>query len=172
MANFDNNLYCDFNTAATNAVAGKDVLLAVFNTAGDKLLAVSGQQGLTINRSTDSIEVTTKDNAGGWKGKISGMKEWSIENEGLYVPDDETHKLLGKAFNTGEPVCVKVINGKTKKGMFGGLAIVSEYSMEAPFDDAMTYTISLEGSGELVDISDLEGATALPEGMEETTPSA
>jgi len=167
---FDNNVYCDFSANAAKALAGKDILLAIFNSTGEQLLAVSGQQGLTINRSADAIEVTSKDTKGGWKAKIAGMKEWSIENDGLYVPSDETHKELGKVFDEGGMVCLKVINAKDKKGMFGGLAVVSEYSMEAPFDDAMTYSISLEGNGALVDLTalsseDSANTTTMPEGM-------
>lgn len=151
---YENNLYCDFSGSATKAVAGKDILLAVFNSTGDKLLAVAGQQGLTINRSKDSIEVTSKDTKGGWKAKIGGMKEWSIDNDGLYVASDESHKALTKAFNDDEFVCLKVVNQKTKESMFGGIAIVSDYPIEAPFDDAVTYSISLEGNGALADLSD------------------
>ncbi|MBV1817340.1 phage major tail protein, TP901-1 family [Bacteroidales bacterium MSK.15.36] len=154
MANFEDKLYCNFDASATKALAGKDILLAVFNADGSKLLAVSGQQGLTINRTADSIEVSSKDTKGGWKSKIVGMKEWSIDNDGLYVPSDETHKLLGKAFEESKPVCIKVINAREKEGMFGGLAYVSDYSLEAPYDDAMTYSIALEGNGALVDLSD------------------
>lgn len=168
--NFDSGVYADFNSSASKAIAGKDILLAVFNSIGDKLLAVSGQQGLTINRSSDSIEVTSKDTKGGWKAKIAGMKEWSIDNDGLYVPTNETHKELGKAFEDGTLVCVKIMNGKTKSGMFGGLAVITDYSLEAPFDDAMTFSISLEGNGALVDLSTLtpeEAAkvVAVPESM-------
>lgn len=153
---FEDNLYCDFSGTATKAVAGKDILLAVFNSTGDKLLAVAGQQGLTINRSKDSIEVTSKDTKGGWKAKIGGMKEWSIDNDGLYVGDDESHQALNKAFNDDEFVCLKVVNQKTKEAMFGGIAIVADYPIEAPYDDAVTYSISLEGNGALVDLSDQE----------------
>lgn len=154
MANFEDNLYCDFDATATKALAGKDIILAVFDATGEKLLAVSGQQGLTINRTADSIEVSSKDTKGGWKSKIVGMKEWSIDNDGLYVPSDETHQQLGKAFEESKPVCIKVINAREKEGMFGGLAYVSDYSLEAPYDDAMTYSIALEGNGALVDLSD------------------
>lgn len=161
MANeFDSNVYCDFNANSAKALAGKDILLAIFNSTGTTLLAISGQQGLTINRSADSIEVTSKDTNGGWKSKIAGMKEWSIDNDGLYVPSDETHQELGKYFESGDPVCLKVINGKTKKGMFGGLAVITDYSLEAPYDDAMTYSISLEGNGALVDLSTLPESEA------------
>lgn len=148
----DNNAYCDFSSTAAKALAGKDILLAVWNTTGDKLLALSGQQGLTINRSADSIEITSKDTEGGWKSKIAGMKEWSIDNDGLYVPNDESHRILSQAFENGDPVCLKVVNGKTKTGMFGGLAVITDYPLEAPHDDAVTYSLTFEGMGKLVDL--------------------
>ena len=158
---FEDNLYCDFSGTAAKAVAGKDILLAVFNSTGDKLLAVAGQQGLTINRSKDSIEVTAKDTKGGYKSFIGGMKEWSIDNDGLYVGDDESHKVLSKAFDEDELVCLKVINQKTEKALFGGLAIISDYPIEAPYDDAVTYSITLQGNGPLTDLSE-EVETELP----------
>lgn len=149
---FDNNNYCDFSSSAAKAVAGKDILLAIWSKDGSKLLAISGQQGLTINRSADSIEITSKDTQGGWKSKIAGMKEWSIDNDGLYVPNDESHSILSQAFDSSSSLCIKVINGKTKEGMFGGLAVITDYPLEAPYDDAMTYSLTLEGVGGLYDL--------------------
>ena len=81
------------------------------------------------------------------------MKEWSIDNDGLYVPNDESHTILSQAFENGDPVCIKVINGKTKKGMFGGLAVITDYPIEAPYDDAVTYSLTLDGMGRLVDLT-------------------
>lgn len=150
---FDEGAYCDFTATAAKAVAGKDLLLCVFNTAGDKLLAIAGQQGLTINRSADSIEITSKDTQGGWKSKIAGMKEWSIDTDGVYALDDESHRILSKAFEDSDPICLKVINSKLKEGMFGGLAVITDYPIEAPYDDAVTYSITLEGMGALVDLT-------------------
>lgn len=158
---FENQLYCDFTQSATKAMAGKDIILAIFNSTGDKLLAVAGQQGLTINRSKDTIEITSKDTEGGWKSKIGGMKEWSIDNDGLYVRSDESHTELSSYFEGDDPVCIKVLDMKKKVGMFGGLAIVSDYSFEAPYDDAMTYSIKLDGIGALVDLLE-KNANQLP----------
>lgn len=168
---YDNNEYCDFSSSAAKAVAGKDILLAVYNFDGSKLYAISGQQGLTINRSADSIEITSKDTQGGWKSKIAGMKEWSIDNDGLYAPSAESHQSLETAFKNSDPVCVKVVNGKTKKGMFGGLAVITDYTIEAPYDDSMTYSISLEGMGELVNlIEDPVSPDTMPEGSAALSP--
>lgn len=162
---FDSNNYCDFTSTAAKAVAGKDILLCIWNMEGTELLAISGQQGLTINRSADSIEITSKDTQGGWKSYLTGMKEWSIDNDGLYVPSDQSHKILSQAFENGDPVCVKVVDGKRKVGMFGGLAVVTDYPIEAPYDDAVTYSITLSGMGALIDLS-VDPATPdeMPEG--------
>lgn len=167
----DNNAYCDFASSSAKALAGKDILLAVWSADGSRLLAISGQQGLTINRSADSIEITSKDTTGGWKAKIAGMKEWSIDNDGLYVPNDESHSILSRAFDNSDPVCLKVINGKTKKGMFGGLAVITDYPLEAPFDDAVTYSLTFEGMGGLYDLMDTPvDPDTMPDGTDAIAP--
>lgn len=150
---FAYDTYCDFNSTSAAAVAGKDIILQVWNEDGTDLLAVAGQKSLTINRSADTIEVSSKDTTGGWKSNIAGMKEWSIETDGLYVASDESHRTLSKAFLNSDPVCIKVINAKLGVPLFGGLAYVTEYNLEAPYDDGMTYSITLSGNGALVDLS-------------------
>lgn len=165
MADYEGQLYCDVDSVASAAKAGKDILLAVFDATGEALLAVAGQQGLTINRSSDSIEVSSKDTVGGWKSSITGMKEWSIDNDGLYVISSETHKLLGASFEKGDPVCLKVIDGKQKRALFGGLAYITDYSLEAPYDDAMTYSISFSGTGPLVDLTGIPSLDQMPLSM-------
>lgn len=150
---FDNNEYCDFSSNAAKAMAGKDLLLAVWNADGTEILAVGGQKSLTINRSADTIEITSKDTDGGWKAYISGMKEWSIDSDGIYIKNDESHSVLSAAFEAGDPVCIKVYDNKRRKGMFGGLAVITDYPIEAPYDDSVTYTLKFNGMGALVDLS-------------------
>lgn len=137
-----------------DAVAGKDILLSIWDPTGSELLAVAGQQGLTINRDKDTIEITAKDANGGWKQYLGGFKEWSIENDGVYVRSHESHKKLAAAFNGDDPILIKVTNQKTQTDMFGGLAILTSYPLEAPYDNAMTYSISLQGTGPLVDLEE------------------
>lgn len=81
------------------------------------------------------------------------MKEWSIDNGGVYVKDGNAYKALSDAFEKSNPVCIKVYDQKAGKGLFGGLACITEYTLEAPYDDAMTYSISLQGMGALVDLT-------------------
>lgn len=147
-------LYAELTAKLNKPMAGKDILLSLWDVTGSKLLAIAGQQGLTINRDKDTLEVTSKDTIGGWKENIVGLKEWSIDNDGVYVRDHESHKLLKKTYDGDDPVLIKVVNRKTQTEMFGGLAFLTSYPIEAPYDDAVTYTISLTGTGALVDLED------------------
>lgn len=150
-------LYTELTGQLNKAIAGKDILLSIWDTTGTTLLAVAGQQGLTINRDKDTIEVTSKDSEG-WKQNIVGFKEWSIDNDGVYVRDHASHKLLKDVFEGDDPILIKVTNQKTKTDMFGGLALLTSYPIDAPYDDAVTYTISLTGTGALVDLEDVATA--------------
>ena len=156
--NFDSNVYCEFPAAV--AKAGKDILLCIFNSDGSKLLAIAGQQSLTINRSADTLDTTSKDTKGGWKSQMAGMKEWSVDTDGAYVMGAESHKELQKYFESGDMVCLKIVDSKELKSLFGGLGVVTDYTLEAPYDDAMTYSCSLAGSGPLVDLTALESEQA------------
>lgn len=161
---FDGNDYCDFSSNAAKAMAGKDLLLAVWKADGSEILAIAGQRSLTINRNADTIEVTSKDTDGGWKSYISGMKEWSIDSDGVFVKNDASHDTLSAAFETGDPVCIKVYDNKNKVGMFGGLAVITEYPIEAPYDDSVTYTLTFSGNGPLVDLTrNVPSSDELPE---------
>ena len=116
---------------------------------------------MTINRSADTVDVSSKDTANGWKAQLAGTKEWSIDNDGIYIINAESHQLLGKYFTNGELVCLKIVDKKENyKPLFGGLASITDYTLEAPYDDSMTYSLSFAGYGELVDLTALDTETA------------
>lgn len=151
---FDGGKYGDPTKIENFAVAGKDVILSVWSADGTTLLAIKGQKSLKLNRTADSIEITSKDTEGSWKSKIAGMKEWSIDTDGIAYLNDQSQKVLSTAFNESNPVLVKITNKKTKKDMFGGLAVITDFPLDMPYDDCMTYTLKLEGMGELTDLSE------------------
>lgn len=166
MANFEEQLYCDFGGIAQEGLAGKDILLCVFDSTGENLLAIAGQQGLTINREKETIEVNTK-TAGGWKQKVHGIKDWSVDVNGLYSKSHASHKALEEAFANDEFLCLKVVDIKAQAALFGGLAILGDFPIEAPYDDAVTYSATFAGTGPLMNLIGKENAPQLPTGYEE-----
>lgn len=151
------DVYAKIKPAVGEApVAGKDMILMIFNEDGTETLAISGQRGLTLNRSAESLDVTSKDDLSGWGKKIAGMKEWGVETDGVYYASDASLKKLSDAFLNSDVLPVFIYNRKTEKPLYGGTVSITDFPLEAPYDDAMTYSLSMEGAGPLVDISDLE----------------
>ena len=109
-------------------------------------VSVGGQRGGKLNRSGDSVDVTTKDDKG-WKASRVGLLEWSIDGDGIYIEGDEGYELLEEKFLNREPVLVKmaVANGIKHEG----LAVITDLPLDMPYDNEVTYSIKLQGMGAL-----------------------
>ena len=124
---------------ATNAKRGLDIKISI----GENFLA--GQRGATLNRSAETIDITNKVSAG-WKEMITSVKEWSVDCDGVFVEDDTALKALETAFNANTMVDVKISDGEWG---YKGKAIITDFPIDAPYDDAATYSLTLQGTGEL-----------------------
>ncbi|MBW3113486.1 phage major tail protein, TP901-1 family [Bacillus sp. MCCB 382] len=106
---------------------------------------VAGQRGGTFNRSTDTIDLTSKDNYG-FKDEDYGIASWSIEADGLLVEDDAGYQALENAFDNKGIVLVRWETAGGSK--YEGEAIITDFSNEAPYDDSATYSVTLNGKGQ------------------------
>ena len=66
---------------------------------------------------------------------------------------DAGYKAALDAFMNGTEVNVKIADAGSTVG-FQGKAIITSFSFEAPYDDAMTYEMSFEGVGALTKIGE------------------
>lgn len=106
---------------------------------------VAGQRGGTFNRSSDTLDLTSKDNAG-WQDEDYGTASWSIEADGLLVESDAGYAALENAFDDKTYVLVRWETAAGNK--YEGQAIITDFSTEAPYDDSATYSITLNGKGQ------------------------
>ena len=67
---------------------------------------VAGQRGGTLNRSLDTIDLTTKDSSS-WREIEGNFFEWSIEFDALLIETDEGFKRLETAFLAKEKIMVR-----------------------------------------------------------------
>lgn len=107
---------------------------------------VGGQRGATLNRSAETMETTSKD-SDDFKEFEYGFKEWSLDADGLFVVDDAGFAALEDAYMTSEKVKVQVAMPSGIK--YSGMAIISDFGLEFPYDDMTTYSATLQGSGVL-----------------------
>lgn len=128
---------------ATEAKRGLDIKISLKEGSAYKDLA--GQRGATLNRSAETIDITNKVSAG-WKENIASVKEWSVDCDGVFVADDEALAKLEEAFNNNTSVTVKMADSQWG---YEGQAIITDFPIEAPYDDAATYSMTLQGTGSL-----------------------
>jgi TP901-1 family phage major tail protein len=128
-------------------IAGVDVLLyANTGTAQTPTwTVVGGQSGATLSRETNVIEVTSKES--GWTENLAGIKSWSVDCDGYVVVNDTAYQALETAWENGDAIKVHVVvpSGNT----YEGDAIISKFPLEAKQDDALTFSITLQGTGAL-----------------------
>lgn len=152
--------------AKGKTTSGVNFLIYVADEDGDSasdFVLVAGQREGTLSREYDTIDVTSKDNFG-WGDMEYGNASWSIEGDGILVEDDEGFKMLEDAFDNAEYVKVRF---ETQAGnQYEGTTVISDFSIEAPYDDTATYDLTLEGKGKYEKI-DSEDADDLDDGRDE-----
>ncbi|WP_342045986.1 phage major tail protein, TP901-1 family [Bacillus sp. OTU530] len=104
---------------------------------------VAGQRGGTFNRDVETIDTTSKDST--WSELDYGFASWSIEGDGLLVENDVAFVELEDAFMSKTIVKVRFETAAGAK--YEGNALITSLPIEAPYDDAATYSITLTGTG-------------------------
>lgn len=122
------------------------------STSSPQYVAVGGQRGGKLNRSGDTIDTTTKDD-NGWKANRVGLLEWSIDGDGIYISDDEGYQLLEEAFLQKKVVLVKMAVASGIK--YSGEAVITDFPLDMPYDNEVTYTVKLQGTGALTKGTDV-----------------
>lgn len=118
-----------------------------------KILA--GQRSATISRSAETIDATSKDTEGYWKESLQGFKEWSIDADGVFVESDQAYKELEDAWLNSENVKIYIELPSGRR--YAGEATITDASLEMPYDDLVTYSLSFQGSGALQMIETIPG---------------
>lgn len=105
---------------------------------------VAGQRGATLNREYDTIDITTKD-SDGFTDEDYSFGTWGIEADGLLVESDSGYAYLEDAFENAEFLKVRFETLAGNK--YEGNVLITDFPIEAPYDDAVTYSITLNGKG-------------------------
>jgi TP901-1 family phage major tail protein len=134
---------------------GVDIILMA-NTGTDATptwTVVGAQRGATLSIAAETIETTHK-LSGGYKTFEYSFTEWTIEAEGVYVPDDTAYQRLRDALLNKEKIKVRWTEGGTD--VYEGQVIVSSMEVEGAYDAEATYSLELTGTGA---ITKLEGGS-------------
>lgn len=154
---FDGGIACDFDSVVAESQAGRELLFCIFSQDGTRLLAIAGQQDLTLNVTVNTTDVQTKDSQTGWGATFPGAKNWDVSVTGLTVQGDESLQIILRAMQTGEFLCAKIVreyynseaNEYAYDAVYEGLVGVTGWSDAAPVDGQRNYTANFGGIGRL-----------------------
>lgn len=134
---------------AGKKIAGVDVLLKVKG-SDNQYLAVGGQKGASLKRQAETIDVSDK-TSGGWSESIMGLKSWSLDCDGFVTLGDAGFKLVHEAFDNRIPLEVEINIGGSDGGYtYTGKVVITDFPEEYASDDAVTYSLTLQGASPLV----------------------
>lgn len=151
-------------TAKSGYTNGSDLLLMI----DGKPVGHCTTHTITYNTETKDRAVkpvaTAPVTAGLWKEKgVTGLSV-SISAEGLMVYDETEGALrhLMAAYNTGAPVEVKGFErGQDAEPYLSGSFVIASLEQQAPAQDDVTYSISLENNGQVsLDATKITNGTA------------
>jgi predicted secreted protein len=92
-----------------------------------------------------TYDKTSRDSAR-WKESGTARREWSITGGGLYIDSDVAKKCLLNHYVNASPAtitCLVTIGSQT----FTGEAIVTDLSIDIPYEDGVGWSFTLDGTG-------------------------
>ncbi len=120
---------------------------SVFAAGGGDAIAASKSHTLSI--SAESIDCTSKDSLG-WKEILSGMRSYTIDTEGLVAFDSAfNYEFFLAALTNRTQLFVKLSTENSADEKFFGTVYVTSIEQNAPLEDVISYTVSLEGTAAL-----------------------
>ena len=145
---------------------GKDAILEV-GTASNVLGA---SRGLSLDLSADTVDTTTRGDAvHGYTTHKQSWKTWTVSSDGLYVANEVAKTTINEFFDSGEemPVAIKLPDGTS----YQGNVIVTSFPIELPYDESVTFSVELQGTGALVISGGIVSATkgTIKDGLNQVT---
>jgi len=134
---------------ATAAILGFDAQVYVSNDGGTTYLKFAEAREMTLNVEDELIDATSHDSAA-WREFINGLRNWTVDLEGLYISTDATQNNIFTAITAKTLLKVQFrVKDTSGEDQFSGDVRVSTFVPTMPNDDAAASTVNLQGTGAL-----------------------
>lgn len=105
----------------------------------------------TLSVTMNAIDSSSKD-AAGWEDNIGGIRAWEASGDGLYTFDDTYGFSQLMAIITARTlIMVKLSTTTSTNKYYYGYGRLTSLTLNAPNEDASTYSFSFKGKGALTE---------------------
>ena len=134
--------------ATTTSVNGTDFILQI--DSGGGYLTLGTSTSCSVSMSLETRDTSSK-SSDGWAESLYGQRSWTMDVEALLTFNVANVMHLFDVYKNRTVCTVKFIQASTVTGdaFYSGTALLTSLSADAPMEDSMTYSASLQGSGVL-----------------------
>lgn len=117
-------------------------------------IEIGGSEIAHLTSVSQSFNMATRDtsnkDSGGWRELREAQKSWSMSGEGLFAEDSTYgYEDLFDVLVARTQVTVKQTNSNSGDVEYSGSAYITSLERTAPNEDNITFSITLEGTGEI-----------------------
>ena len=137
--------------ATTGIFNGTDLVLKVDTSGGGSPSLLGASTSCSVAYSLDTFETTNKDSSH-TKAYLPAAHGWTIDCEAFYTTDEtNAPDNLMSAVTARTQIDVEFNQASSETGdyKYTGKAYITSCTLNAPNEDAATYSISLQGTGSL-----------------------
>ncbi|WP_306118131.1 MULTISPECIES: phage major tail protein, TP901-1 family [unclassified Roseitalea] len=130
------------------AQRGKDILLKIFDTAGQVFVTVAGLRTKRIGFNAQSVDITDAESAGRWRELLSGagIRRASLSGSGIFK-DQASDALVRQAFFDGTILQWQAVIPDF--GTLEGAFAITALDYAGNHDGEVTFEIALESASQL-----------------------
>ena len=137
--------------APTGIFNGTDLVLKVDTSGGGSPSLLGASTSCSVAYSLDTFETTNKDSSH-TKAYLPAAHGWTMDCEAFYTTDEtNAPDNLMSAVTARTQIDVEFNQASSETGdyKYTGKAYITSCTLNAPNEDAATYSISLQGTGSL-----------------------
>lgn len=127
----------------TDAVSGLTVVLTVDGAA----VGATRDYTFTINQ---AVIDTTSDDAARWETLLASRRDWSMDIGCLYIYNDAAQVYIEEHLTEANPTSIALIWTLPDGRTFTGTALVTSYAITRAYEEVITMSVSLKGTGPIV----------------------
>lgn len=142
------------NSSGTSILGlkGRDCLLKVDVTGASPTIytAFTGLRATSIKLNGNQVDISNK-NSGGWQELLSdaGIRKIELTGSGIYDGTaGQVFAYMEKAALTNAKIDAEIVFATGVA--FTGTWIISDYSIDAPYDNAQTYNLTITSHGPVI----------------------
>lgn len=125
----------------------ENAILEIRSEANGLGVRLGGTKSANISWTNGLVDITSAD-SDGWKEQVSGLKEWTVDVEGIVAKGAQGFATLKQRSLEGLPVYVTLID--PEEGFsYEGKTFVSDFAKDKSYEEAGTYSATLSGTGKL-----------------------